>query len=74
MMFFLDSELLTFYSFFFFGGLGAISAVGRVPVGFIKAFDKISSNGCVVTVEKISTINTHSLRNCIIQGVLVNGH
>ena len=50
----LEFELFTFYSFF--ESLGGISAVDRVHVGFMKAFDKIPVNGCVVTMEKSSTI------------------
>lgn len=50
----LEFELFTFYSFF--ESLGVISAVDRVHVGFMKVFDKIPVNGCVVTMEKSSTI------------------
>lgn len=41
-------------------------------MGFIKAFDQISMNGCVVTMEKNSTIRICCSLNCSTQGVLVN--
>lgn len=50
----LEFKLFTFYSLF--ESLGVISAVDRVHVGFMKAFDKIPVNGYVVTMEKSSTI------------------
>ena len=60
------------FIFFFFGSLGAVSAVGRGHLGFIKPFDKISNYGCLVTVEKISTINICSLLKPTMQGALVS--
>lgn len=39
---------------FVFESLGSTSAKDRVHVGFIKAFDKISNNGCVVPMGEKS--------------------